>query len=364
MATFRKLPSGKFQAVVRLKGMKPVYATFSTKTKAKQWAKILEEDTSVARKLTRQDLTPAQLVTVEATNGMQTIAVPTFEGLVGLYMDQYVGGDKGTEGKLGFWITRFGDKPVIDITEFDVDDGLIELAQRPGRGQNETLTGSSINRYKSTLSAVFIWFNRHPDYKRLRFSNPVRKEHVSTFPENPSKDRFLTAKEQHQVLAASKRGRWEKMYLIVLMALTTGCRKGELLGLAWGDIDFKQRTAYLGRTKTGKPRYVPLTQPVIDELMKFRSKQEFKVFHSTVSKTTPRCIKQDWVWALKRADIGHVRFHDLRHTAASNLVRAGRTLFEVGTLLGHSNITMTARYSHLAIGDTRSMVDVVLGGIR
>ena len=68
--------------------------------------------------------------------------------------------------------------------------------------------------------------------------------------------------------------------------------------------------------------------------------------------------------ALREAEIGHCRFHDLRHTAASNLVRAGRTLFEVGTLLGHSSTTMTARYSHLAVHDTQAMVDSVMGELQ
>jgi integrase len=290
--------------------------------------------------------------------------VPTFNDLVAQYMEQYSDRDRGTQGKLDFWIERFGDKLVIDVTEFDVDDGLIGLSKRPGRGINKTLTGSSLNRYKSTLSAVFIWFNRNPDYKCLKYSNPVRQEHVSTFPENPAKDRFLTEDEQRKLLEAARGGRWDRRYALVLLALTTGCRKGELLNLTWADIDFRQRTAYLGRTKTGRPRYVPLTSPVIEELIGFRGTSELKVFHSTVSKTAPRCIKQDWAWTLKRAGIGHARFHDLRHTAASNLVRAGRTLFEVATLLGHSSTIMTARYSHLAVGDTRAMVDAVMGHLR
>lgn len=71
-----------------------------------------------------------------------------------------------------------------------------------------------------------------------------------------------------------------------------------------------------------------------------------------------------WLKALEASGIGHCRFHDLRHTTACNLVREGRWLFEVGTLLGHSSPRMTQRYSHLAITDTRSMVDKVMGGLR
>jgi hypothetical protein len=113
---------------------------------------------------------------VESSGGRQTVAVPSFQGLVRMYTDQYTGADHGTRGRLDFWISRFGDKPVIDITEFDVGDGLIELATRPARGKKRPLTGSSINRYKITLSTVFILCGklrrrgllRRPPANRLR----------------------------------------------------------------------------------------------------------------------------------------------------------------------------------------------------
>ena len=107
-----------------------------------------------------------------------------------------------------------------------------------------------------------------------------------------------------------------------------------------------------------------MTQPVIQELMKFRKNSSYLIFPSTVRQTTSFDIKKAWGKALRASKVGHCRFHDLRHTAASNLVRAGRTLFEVGTLLGHSSTTMTARYSHLAIEDTIGMVDKVMGDLK
>ncbi|MBC8386252.1 MAG: site-specific integrase, partial [Gammaproteobacteria bacterium] len=195
---------------------------------------------------------------------------------------------------------------------------------------------------------------------------PVRGETVSKFSENPAKDRFLDQAEQEALIKACKSSHWEKLYLLVLMALTTGARKGELLNLKWDAIDFQNRTAALirGETKNKKPRLLPLTKPVIQELMKYREITNFLIFQSTVSKSTPFDVKKAWYKALQTSGIGHCRFHDLRHTAASNLVRAGRTLFEVGTLLGHSSIQMTQRYSHLAIHDTRDMVDKEMGGLK
>ena len=145
-------------------------------------------------------------------------------------MAQYLGKDPSTLGRLNYWITRFGDKQVTQIDEFDVDDGLIELSK--------TRTGSTINRYKSTLSAVFIFFIQHPDYKKLCYTNPVRKESVTRFSENQAKQRFLSHDEQDSLLCASKKANWKRFYLVVLLAITTGARKGEMLNLKWSDIDF------------------------------------------------------------------------------------------------------------------------------
>ena len=271
-------------------------------------------------------------------------------------MDQYSGKDRSTLGRLDYWVNRFGDKQVTQIDEDVVDDGLVELAV--------TRTGSTVNRYKSTLSAVFIFFIQHRDYKKLRYTNPVRKESVSRFSENQAKQRFLSHDEQDTLISASKKANWDRFYLVVLLAITTGARKGEILSLKWSDIDFQNRTALLADTKNGKPRLLPLTHPVIVELMKHRENNQYLIFHNTVSSTTPFDIKKCWATALRVSGIGHCRFHDLRHTAASNLVESGRTLFEVGTLLGHSSTAMTARYAHLAIKHTRDMVDSVMGQLQ
>ena len=339
MASIRKLKSGNYQVQIRLLGLRPIVRSFSTKKKSQEFARQIEGDSELARKL-----------------GVPVTQSLSFNQLVDKYMAQYAGKDPSTIGRLNYWITRFGNKQITQIDEFEVDDGLVELAK--------TRTGSTVNRYKSTLSAVFIFFIQHPDYKKLRYTNPVRKESVSSFSENQAKQRFLSHDEQESLLSASKKANWDKFYLVVLLAITTGARKGEILNLKWSDIDFQNRTALLAETKNGKPRLLPLTQPVIEELMRYREKSDVLIFHSTVSSSTPFDIKKSWATALEVSGIGHCRFHDLRHTAASNLVKSGRTLFEVGTLLGHSSTAMTARYAHLAIEHTRDMVDSVMGELR
>ncbi|MEQ8776239.1 MAG: site-specific integrase, partial [Marinoscillum sp.] len=275
MATIRKLPSGKFQAIVRLKNLKPLYATLPTKAKAKQWAQAVETDTALARKLRHgDDVSLRQAVQIESSGGAIKCIVPLFSEWVDEFLPRSNLAGTPAAGMVKFWRERFSDKLVTDVTAEDIDDALLEIAQKR--------TGSTVNRYKSHLSSVFIAFNKHPSYKRLQFANPVRSEFVSSFPENPPKTRFLSPDEQQRLLAAARQSQWEKLYLLVLMALTTGARRGELLKLTWGDLDFNQKVARLETTKNNEPRLLPLLQPVIDELKAFQGASGQLIFHSTV----------------------------------------------------------------------------------
>ncbi|MEH6616522.1 MAG: site-specific integrase [Porticoccus sp.] len=352
MPTIRKLPSGKFQAVVRLTNLKPLYATFPTKTKAKQWAQSVETDTALARKLaSRGDLSLQQAVQIETNKGAIRCLIPYFQDWIDEYLSNTKIADKSARGRLNFWKGRFDGRLVTDINPEDIDDILLVLSKER--------TGSTLNRYKSNLSSIFIAFNRHPTYKRLKFSNPVRSEFVSSFPENQPKNRFLSTEEQKELLSVARGSHWNKLYLLTLFALTTGARRGELLRLSWQDIDFANKTAKLNTTKNKEPRLLPLLAPVIEELMRFRENNTHLIFPSTVNPLSPFDFKKAWQAALKEAKLTNVRFHDLRHTAASNMVGASRTLFETGTLLGHKQSSTTMRYAHLAHHHTSKMAEEV-----
>lgn len=353
MPTIRKLTSGKFQGIVRLKNLKPIYATFPTKTKAKQWAQAVENDTALARKLASGgDLSLLQAVQIDTHKGAIKVLIPFFVDWTDEYISKTYFGDLSTHGRLKRWKKRFEHKLVTDILPEDIDEFLLEL-------QAEGMTGSTLNRYKSNLSSVFIAFNRHPTYKRLKFSNPVRSEFVSSFPENPPKERFLSPTEQKALLNTARASHWDRLYLLVLMALTTGARRGELLKLTWLDIDPAQKTATLRKTKNGKPRLLPLVPPVVEELMKFRQNNDQLLFPSTIDPHSPFDFKKAWQSVLRESGLQGLRFHDLRHTAASNMVASNRTLFETGTLLGHKQSNTTMRYAHLAHHHTSKMAEDV-----
>jgi len=363
MASIRKLKSGKYQVQIRRQGMPAVYRSFSKKKDAEAFVRRVEGDSELLLKL-----------------GKASGDIPLFSDWVTTHLQTYSGKDKDYPRKLQWWSEYFANIPVTKIDAFMVDDALNQLAKHgrngkkpPATGKNgksikqrgaKGLTGSSLNRYKSALSACLTAFIRHKDFKRAGFTNPVIKESVNRYRENPAKDRFLSADEQSKLLEACKRASWEKLYLLVLMGLSTGARRGELLGLKWSDIDFNKRTASLPTTKNGKPRLLPLTRIVIQELMQFRENSDTLIFHNTQDKMTEYWFEKQWQKAKKAAGIDTLRFHDLRHTAASNLAHAGRSLFEIGTLLGHSSPQMTQRYSHLAVEHTISMVDDVMGALR
>lgn len=359
MATIRKLKSGKFQAIIRLKHLKPIYETFPTKAKAKQFAQAVESDTALARKLAYKGELPLEhAIQIETGKGTLSVVVPTFDAWID---DYYLGvakkGDASAFGRVSYWREHFKGCLVTDITPEDIDEALLALEAKGPSGK--PLTGSTVNRYKSNLSSVFLEFNKHPTYKRLRFSNPTRSEFVSSFSENPAKNRFLSPAEQKTLLAVAQHSHWERLHLLILFALTTGARRGELLRLTWQDIDFTQRIATLHTSKNGRPRLLPILLPVLQELMRFRSKPNHRVFPSTVNPMEPFDFKKAWHKALRDAGLSDVRFHDLRHTAASNMVSNGRTLFEAGTLLGHTQSSTTMRYAHLAHHHTSTMAETV-----
>ncbi len=346
MAYIRKLKSGKYQVNIRRTGLNPITKTFPTKRLATTFQREVEGNQLLLESL-----------------GKPLPEVITFQQYVDIYLQTYTGKDPSTIGRLNHWCKVFGDKPMLKITDDIVDNALIELSIR--------VTGSTVNRYKSTLSAVFIHFNQSPEYKKHKFANPVRSEFVSTYSENPAKERYLTVKEQDKLLEACKQSHWNKLYLLILLALTTGARKGELLNIKWSDINFHKKlitlegtqTSEAKGTKNGKSRLLPLTETALAELTRFRQLGNTLVFNSTVSHLTPYEIRKPFAKALKQACISNFRFHDLRHTCASNLASNGATLFEIGEVLGHSSPEMTKRYSHLCVERKADLINRVMSGL-
>ena len=138
---------------------------------------------------------------------------------------------------------------------------------------------------------------------------------------------------------------------MVLLALNTGLRRGEIFNLKWTDIDFSRKTLTVegATTKSGQTRHIALNAEIIRVLQEWQQQTVSElVFQSPVTGEPFNNIKTSWSQLRKNANITDFRFHDLRHTFASKLVMADVNLYTVKELMGHSTIQMTERYAHLA----------------
>lgn len=153
---------------------------------------------------------------------------------------------------------------------------------------------------------------------------------------------------------------------LVLLAMETGARRGELFSLRWKDVDLDASTLtiHAAVSKSGKVRHIPLSQRAREALRGWRSDHAANkglVFPSPVTSNRLDNITSAWEKLLERTQIEDFRFHDLRHDFASRLVMRGVNLYTVKELLGHGTIQMTERYSHLAPDAKRAAIAVLDG---
>jgi integrase len=183
-------------------------------------------------------------------------------------------------------------------------------------------------------------------------------------PKKPDdRQRYLEQDELARLLTASAKSKNPYLHAIVTLAVNTGMRKGELLGLEWERINLSTSGITLYRTESGKPRGVPINQAVYDALVRLEPELERRV--GLVFKRRDDAawgqVRTAFASAYKKAGIERFRFHDLRHTAASHLVMRGASLNDVRELLGHSDLKMTQRYAHLSPAHLRRAVGLLDG---
>jgi integrase len=172
--------------------------------------------------------------------------------------------------------------------------------------------------------------------------NPLKS--VKFLKEPPGRVRYLTREEMDALVAACAR----HLRPIVVMGLHTGMRRSEMLGLTWADIDFATRSITLRRTKSNRLRVIPINQTLYEELQRLpRHLHSPYVFCNDKGGPFSE-LRHAFQTACRRAGIVGFRFHDLRHTFASHLVMNGVNLRAAQQLLGHQDIRMTLRYSHLS----------------
>jgi len=336
MSSIQKITNLKgvsYRVYIRSKGIKSITKTFPSKGLASQFVLKIEGD--------------RQLQLAFGGKSSKT----TFDELS---VDYLLKGFKGKslvdqKSRLNYWTQLLGSKQLLYVTKSDIVNGLHNLP--------DTLTNATINRYKAAISVVFTYACREYDLPE----NPVSQ--IPSLPENNERIRFLSEAERTRLFSSCRTSQWDKLYLLVLLAITTGARKGELTKLRWNDIDFDRRTAYVATTKNGQPKVLPLTDSVIKELQLFDTKDNSLIFASKVKEEVAYCFTKPWKKALEDAEIKDFRFHDLRHSCASYLAQSGASLLEIADVLGHKQISVTKRYAHLCIEHKSSLINRVMSGI-
>lgn len=169
--------------------------------------------------------------------------------------------------------------------------------------------------------------------------------------------RYLSEEEIEQLLNSCD----NHIRPIIITAIHTGMRRGEILRLKWEHIDLKNDIIHVYETKSGENRDIPITNTLKETLLKIKSDScsEY-VFTKINDKKMPlKDIKTIFSTALIKAGITNFRFHDLRHTFASHLVMNGVDLKTTQEFLGHKDFTMTLRYSHLSPQHKRDAIKVM-----
>lgn len=294
--------------------------------------------------------------------------------IISLYLAHYSGRDTTRIQRLTWWAGAIGGVILEEVADDHVHAALEALAQQSAtyyagkdangqailKAKRKPLSPATLNRYNAALAAVFTWAIK----RRIApkgWIHPCRS--VERRAENNEQTRYLTDDERSRLLDACRQSRWPGLYLLVLMGLTTGARKGELLGLRWDHVDLERSVAFVGRSKNGDPKALPLV-PAVAELLRLAPKQSGPVFPSPRLPSQPINPEAPWRDALRAAKVRKFRFHDLRHSCASMLAQNGATLLEIADLLGHRQLQVTKRYAHLATAHKAALVQRVLGDIR
>ena len=231
----------------------------------------------------------------------------------------------------------FSGRYLSDVTIWAVEKWKRERAQQVAK----TMVNRELTIVKHVFKMGVTW--------GLMTGNPAAS--VAPFRTQEGCIRYLSEAEIPALLdACRKQATSPWLYPVVVLALNTGARQGELLDLRYQDLDPERGLIYFGKTKNGKLKTLPMNSSV-RQVVEGLNAQRYGEYLFTwpwgqrIGRTT---VYDAFQKACEAAAIENFRFHDLRHTAASYLVMEGVDLATVKEILGHREVEMTLRYSHLA----------------
>ena len=273
--------------------------------------------------------------------------------------------------QLDWWSKQFSGLSLAEITADRISKARDKLLAEPftrGKPRKDKKTGelivpkqykrtgATVNRFIATLSHTFSFAVKE---RRLMERNPVSD--IARKKEPRGRTRFLSDEERTALLAACGKSEWPALQTLVLLSITTGARKGELIALKWVDIDLKQGRALVRETKNDEQRTLPLAGRALESLRELKLQNSTRseyVFQQPSGLPGPyEHFDAHWYAALEAARISDFHFHDLRHTTASMLAAQGASLLEIADVLDHKTLAMVKRYSHLVVDHKAKVIE-------
>ncbi|HVT17503.1 MAG TPA: site-specific integrase [Thermoanaerobaculia bacterium] len=324
---------------MRLKGQPPQTATFTRKTDALLWAQRVEADIRAGRHFPGNEARKRTLA--ELIERYRREVLPQYGRRE----------QKQRSSKLAWWSSKLGTRLLSDLTPAAISEAKTRLAGGEGPSGKPASPATQV-RYLAALRHVLAIAKREWQWVG---DNPAQQVRAPREPRG--RLRYLSEEERDRLLEACKASDDPRLYPFVIVALGTGARRGEVVGLRWRDIDLQRGTATLQETKNSERRTLVLAGRVLEvlrELGAVRRIDTDEVF--TGRHGIAAFPRKPWDAALKRAKIEDFHFHDLRHTFASHLAMSGATLAELAEALGHKTLAMVKRYAHLSEQHTSHVV--------
>jgi len=233
----------------------------------------------------------------------------------------------------------FSGKEINDISVHDLEQYKMQ--------RKNAVTVSTVNR---ELTCIKHMYNKAVEWEFTRYN---QLKSVKRFKEPPGRLRYLSEDEIEQLVQQCT----DHLKPIVVMALNTGMRKSEILNLSWNNVDMESKVITIRRSKNNETRIVPINDTLYEMLETLKNDNNGQVVFVNKNGKSLTDIRHSFRNALKKAGIEDFRFHDLRHTFASQLVMAGVDIRTVQELMGHKDIRMTMRYSHLSDAHLKEAVN-------
>lgn len=316
MATLRKHGRG-WQALIRRRGYPVEVKTLPTKAEAERWARGIEAEMDRGEFVSR-------------TEAEQT----TFGQIIQRYMENVTPKKRGhveeTIRLKAMLRNRIAELSMTNVTP-----------QAVARYRDERLGTCKANTVIRDLAVISSIINHARREWGMVIQNPI--EVIRKPPMPPGRDRVLTKAEEARLLdeLAPTGRRNPLMQPLAIVAIETAMRRGELLSLRWEHVHLERRVIFLPMTKNGQSRYVPLSSRAVMTIRQLEKSSCGRVFPIGIA-----AMEAAFLRAVRRAALGDLHFHDLRHTGASRMASQLPNVIELASVTGHTSLQMLRRYYH------------------